>query len=191
MLDRIIIDADFCLKLGGSNKYLFLFEVLPLIAKDIYMHNHAYGEVIYPASAKKQLDDLIASGKVKLVDQSTLDPADRSVYDMTYTRLAQVMIDPRRPNKNKGETCSLAFAKATGIPIFATDESSLQPIIDTELNTGIDDIKCLRIENVVEMIRDKEIQLPRKYAKALWRISYNQEDVQNANAIFDKRIWPL
>lgn len=32
MLDKIIIDADFCLKLGGSEKYRFLFEVLPFIA---------------------------------------------------------------------------------------------------------------------------------------------------------------
>ena len=30
MLDKIIIDADFCLKLGGSEKYRFLFEVLPV-----------------------------------------------------------------------------------------------------------------------------------------------------------------
>lgn len=191
MLDKIIVDADFCVKLGGSDKYHFLFEVLPLIATDIYMHTHAYGEVMYPSSAKKQLSDLIASRKVKPVDQSILLPADRAVYDMVYTQLERIMIDPRKPNKNKGEVCSLAFAKATGIPIFATDESSLQPIIDAQLNTGINDITCLRIKNVVEMIRDGKIELSRKYAKALWRIAYNNEDVQNANEIFDKEIWPL
>ena len=53
MLDKIIVDADFCVKLGGSEKYDFLFRVLPLIAGDIYMHTHACGEVLYPASAKK------------------------------------------------------------------------------------------------------------------------------------------
>jgi len=191
VLDRIIVDADFCLKLGCSNKFQFLFEILPLISKDIYMHTCTYGEVMYPESAKIQLDKLITIGKVKLVDQSTLSQADRLVFDMTYAKLEQVMIDPRKPNKNKGETCSLAFAKAIGIPIFATDESSLQPIIDSQLNTGINDIKCLRIENLVEMIRDNEIPLPRKYAKALWRISYNQKDPQKANEIFDKTIWPI
>lgn len=134
---------------------------------------------------------MITAGKVKVVDQSSLLPTDRAVYDMTYNKLAQTMIDPRRPNKNKGETCSLAYAKATGIPVFATDESSLQPIIDSQLNTGIDDITCLRIRNVVEMIRDGEIALPRKTAKALWRIAYNNEDIQNANEIFDKNIWPI
>lgn len=85
----------------------------------------------------------------------------------------------------------MAYAKATGIPIFATDEAHLQPIIDSLLNTGIDDITCLRIRNVVEMIRDGEIDLPRKYAKALWRIAYNNENVTNANDIFDREIWPL
>lgn len=191
MLEKIIVDADFCLKLGGSEKHHFLCEVLPLIASEIYMHSHAYGEVLYPPSAKKQLSDLISSGNVKLVDQSTLSAVDRVVYDMSYSALEQTMIDPRKPNKNKGEVCSLAYAKATGIPIFATDESSLQEIIDAKLNTGISDIHCLRIRNVIEMIKDGEIDLPRKYAKALWRISYNSDNVQNANDIFDKEIWPL
>ena len=48
MLEKIIVDADFCLKLGGSEKYRFLFEVLPLISCEIYMHRHAFGEVRYP-----------------------------------------------------------------------------------------------------------------------------------------------
>lgn len=76
-------------------------------------------------------------------------------------------------------------------PVFATDEAHLQPIIDSQLNTGIDDITCLRIRNVVEMIRDGIIALPRKYAKALWRIAYNNEKTANANDIFDREIWPL
>lgn len=190
MLDKIIVDADFCLKLGGSEKYHFLFEVLPLIASEIYMHSYAFGEVLYPVSAKKQLTDLISSGKVKLVDQRTLSTTDRAIYDMSYSALEQTMIDPRKPNKNKGEVCSLAYAKATGIPIFATDESSLQQIIDAQLNTGINDIHCLRIRNVMEMIKNGEINLSRKYAKALWRISYNNDNVKNANDIFDREIWP-
>lgn len=188
MLDKIIVDADFCLKLGGSEKYHFLFEVLPLIAAEIYMHSHAYGEVLFPHSAKKQLDDLVVSGRVKIVNQSTLSAADRAIYEMSYSALEKTMIDPRKPNKNKGEVSSLAYAKATEIPIFATDESALQKIIDAQLNTGINDIHCLRIRNVVEMIKDGEIKLPRKYAKALWRISFKND---KANDIFDKEIWRL
>ena len=191
MLEKIIVDADFCIKLGGSAKFHFLSEVLPLLAKNVVMHSHAYSEVMIPASAKHQLDELIDKGIVQIVNQSGLDSGSRAVYDMSYSLLERAMIDPRKPSKNKGEACSLAYAKATGIPIFATDEAHLQRIIDSQLNTGINDISCLRIRNVVELIRDGQINLPRKYAKALWRIAYNNEDVHNANKIFDEQIWPL
>ena len=69
------------------------------------------------------------------------------IVDAAFKNLAMVMIDPRRPNKNRGEACSLAYAKAKGIPVFATDEANLQPIIDSQLNTGIDDITCIRIHH--------------------------------------------
>lgn len=64
MVDKIIIDADLCIKLGGSNKYRYLYDVLPLISKEIYMHTHAHGEVMIPTSAVNQLKDLISEGKV-------------------------------------------------------------------------------------------------------------------------------
>ncbi|MCR5055935.1 MAG: hypothetical protein K6B54_03390 [Clostridia bacterium] len=55
MLDKIIVDADFCVKLGGSEKYDFLFQVLPLIAGDIYMHTHAAGKCCIPPVQKSNL----------------------------------------------------------------------------------------------------------------------------------------
>lgn len=33
MLDKMIIDADLCIKLGGSDKYRYLYDILPLVAK--------------------------------------------------------------------------------------------------------------------------------------------------------------
>ena len=61
-----------------------------------------------PSSAIQQLNELIAEGKVVLVNECNLKMADKAVYAATYENLAKVMIDPRRPNKNKGEVCSLA-----------------------------------------------------------------------------------
>lgn len=187
MYDKIIVDADMCIKLGGSEKFSFLVEVLPLISKKVYMHKHAFGEVLDPKSAVAQLKELIGQGIVEVVDESMLSEADRITYQMTYNKLSNAMIDPSRPNKNKGETCSLAYAKVTGIPVFATDEAKLQPIIDNLLNTGIDDIRCMRIIDIIHMIRNGEIARTRKYAKALWRISSGRND---ANNIFDNKIWP-
>lgn len=54
MIDKIIIDADLCIKLGGHKKYTFLYDILPLVADKIYMHTHAHGEVLMPSSAVQQ-----------------------------------------------------------------------------------------------------------------------------------------
>ena len=51
MIDKIIIDADLCIKLGGHKKYTFLYDILPLVADKIFMHTHAHGEVLMPSSA--------------------------------------------------------------------------------------------------------------------------------------------
>ncbi len=185
MIDKMIVDADLCIKMGGSNKYRYLYDILPLVSHEIYMHTHAYGEVMMPPSAVSQLKDLIAEGKIVLVNENGLNPKDRVVFDAAYQNLERVMIDPHKPNKNKGETCSLAYAKAMGIPVFATDEMNLQPIIDSQLNTGIDDITCIRIIDIIEKAHTGELQISRKVCKALWLIAGKKKDV------FDNFIWPI
>jgi len=185
MVDKMIVDADLCIKLGGSEKYSFLYDILPLVASKVYMHTHAHGEVLMPSSAVRQLKKLIDEQKVILVNESNLDSKDRAIYNATYKKLEKVMIDPKRPNKNKGEMCSLAYAKATGIPVFATDETDLQPIIDKQLNTGIDDITCIRIVDIIIKAQDGEVNVQRKVAKALWLIAGKKKE------IFDKEIWPV
>lgn len=132
MLEKMIIDADICIKLGGSDKYRYLYDILPLVSSKIYMHTHAYSEVMAPSSAVNQLCDLIKEGKVELVNEGNLEIADRLIFDAAYRNLERVMIDPRRPNKNKGETCSPAYAKAKHIPVFATDEKGTFGLLLTE-----------------------------------------------------------
>lgn len=185
MIEKMIIDADLCIKLGGSDKYRFLYDILPLVSKKIYMHSWARGEVLMPLSATRQLEDLIKDGKVEVVNESGLDIKDRAIYDASYRKLESVMIDPRKPNKNKGETCSLAYAKATGIPFFATDELYLQPIIDAQLNTGMDDITCVRIVDIIQKAHDGEVNISRKVCKALWLVAGKKKE------LFDQSVWPM
>lgn len=184
MLDKIIVDADLCIKLGRSSKYTFLKELFPLLAKEIFVHTQVKSEVLDPRSAVTQLEDLISSGCVTIVDESKLEPSQKAVFDMTFQQLSNVMLDPEHPRKNKGEVCSLSYAKAVGIPIFATDESKLQIIIDKYLNVGINDITCLRIESIIQMIKSGEINLSRKQAKLIWKIA--GKDV----SVFDNTVWP-
>lgn len=138
-----------------------------------------------PSSAVSQLQALILEGKVELVNESGLNSRDRAIFDAAYRNLARVMIDPYRPNKNKGEAYSLAYAKAKSIPIFATDEKNLQPIIDSQLNTGIDDITCIRIADIIDKAHNGEIDIPRKVCKALWLIAGKKKET------FDMEIWPV
>ena len=78
------------------------------------------------------------------------------------------------------------MAKTKSIPYFVTDEKNLQPIIDRILNTGMSDIVCIRIEDVIQRIRSGEVKgFKRKEAKALWRMSGKE------TGIFDKNIWPV
>ena len=69
--------------------------------------------------------------------------------------------------------------------MFATDEKNLQPIIDKQLNTGMDDITCIRIVDIITKAKDGEIELPRKIAKALWLVAGKKKEV------FDNKIWPV
>ena len=185
MIEKMIVDADLCIKLGGSNKYRYLHDILPLVAKKIYMHTHVHGEVMMPSSAVNQLKELVSEGKIELVNEKDLKKKDQMIYNAAYKNLEKVMIDPRSPNKNKGEVCSLAYAKATGIPVFATDEKNLQPIIDSQLNIGMDDITCIRIVDIIEKAHGGEVEISRKLCKALWVISGKKKEV------FDQEIWPV
>ncbi|TAH48876.1 MAG: hypothetical protein EWM51_10640 [Treponema sp.] len=123
---------------------------------------------------------------MQIVDKSDLDVAESIVYKATWTLLANRMMNPDKPGKNRGEVASLSFAKTRFIPIFATDEMDLQPIIDSVLNTGVDDITCLRIIDLVKQIKAGDFpSLGRSDAKLIWMIAGKKKEY------FDKDVWPL
>lgn len=185
-LKGVIVDADFCIKVGASPKYRYLERVLPELAEKIYIHRVVYNEILIPVCAKEQIDSLIIQGKLKIIDENNLDKLEKLTYQGIYQALANVMINPKKPKKNQGETCSIAMAKAKGIPYFATDEKDLQQIIDKVVNTGIEDVICVRIEDIIERIKTGELaSFKRKEAKVLWRLAGKCTDV------FDKNIWPI
>lgn len=184
--DGLIVDADFCIKIGASPKYRYLERILAELAEKVYIHKTVYDEIMVPACAKQQIDSLIHLGIMEIVDENCLEPLEKAIYRGAWQGLSKVMINPGNSRKNRGETCSLAMAKAMSIPIFATDEKNLQPIIGRILNTGISDIKCLRIEDVIKKIKSDEINtFTRKESKVLWRLAGKNTDD------FDKKIWPI
>ena len=65
-LKGVIVDADFCIKVGASPKYRYLERVLPELADKIYIHRVVYNEILIPVCAKEQIDSLIIQGKLKI-----------------------------------------------------------------------------------------------------------------------------
>jgi predicted nucleic acid-binding protein len=184
--DKIILDADICIKIGSSEKYRYIETLFPSIADKIYMHKVVYNEIMIPVCAKEQIDTLIHKGMIELIDQKQLDKANRKIYNATYKSLSSVMINANRPTKNAGEVSSLAMAKTMSIAYFGTDERDLQVIIDEKLNSGINNIYCVRIIDIIEMIRDGKLDgFTRKNAKILWRLS------GKSKVLFDEEIWPI
>ena len=79
-LERIIVDADFCIKIGASPKYRYLERILPELAETVYIHKKVYDEIIFPACAKEQIDVLRKQGVLEIIDENSLDPLEKVVY---------------------------------------------------------------------------------------------------------------
>lgn len=171
MLDKVILDADFCIKLGRFEKLPILYDVLPLVARKIYIHKYVYeNEILMPQTARKQIGLLIDEGKAELLDDYSFNPADKAVFIATRDTLKRAMVGTVENQKNWGEVLSLATAKTLGITIFMSDEGKLKSIIDRLLNAGTDhDINVFRIIDLVHWIKDHtEAGINRKTAKAVW-----------------------
>lgn len=61
----------------------------------------------------------------------------------------------------------------------------MQQIIDKQLNTGMDDISCIRIVDIIVKAKEGEVAVPRKVAKALWVVAGKKKE------IFDNEIWSV
>lgn len=184
--NQILVDADFCIKLGCSDSYPYLTKMLQLLADVALIHETVYNEIRQSTSAKRQIKSLLDSGTLKIVSEAVLPVQEQLLYHATFKLLSKRMIDPRYPRKNLGEVSSLAYAKTMDIAIFATDEMHLQTIVDELLNTELHKITCLRIIDIIQAIKARKIQLlQRKDAKLLWIISAKIKEA------FDPKIWPL
>ncbi|MBP3592890.1 MAG: hypothetical protein J6J44_00030 [Lachnospiraceae bacterium] len=184
---EVIVDADFCIKIGSSSKYRYLEKLLPELAEVVYIHKTVYEEILYPSCVREQIDSLKKQGIMVLMDENELLPLEKRIYDSTYQILSKAMADPRNRRKNRGEIASLAMAKTKEIPYFATDEMDLQNIVDSLLNSGIGKrICCIRIEAVIKEMKDGEIDsFKRKEAKVLWVLAGKRKED------FDNTVWPV
>ncbi|MCB2300260.1 hypothetical protein [Clostridium tagluense] len=186
--EKLILDTDICIKIGNYEKVKFIEMIIPKIAEKAYMHRYVYeDELLTPKNAKVQIDNLIRDNIIEILDEDMLDILNRKIYEDTKKILKKYMIGTEERGKNWGEVVSLSMAKTLNIPYFASDEENIQPIIDKHLNVGTEyDIEVVRVEHIVKWIKEnKDCEIGRKTAKALWRSSGKE------NEFFDKYIWKL
>ena len=93
-LKEIIIDADFCIKVGASAKYRYLEKLLPILANKAYIHRITYDEILVPGCAKEQLDTLIRQNLLEILDENSLTLIEKAVYQGVYQSLARIMMNP-------------------------------------------------------------------------------------------------
>lgn len=193
-LDKVLLDADICFKLGRFLNSEFIKRVIPHVAHEVFIHEYVYeNELLTGHTGKPQMEELVKAKVVTVLKERELSERDRESYDNTVTLLCQVMKGKNyfNDNEHRGEIVSLAMAKTVGIPIFMTDERDLQPIIDSKLNTGLGtDIQVFRLYDLISLIKNNsDIGINRKEAKKLWCGSYDEKYLESKKKKFDEVIW--
>lgn len=195
-LEKVILDADICFKLGRYSKIQVLHQILPHISNDVYIHEYVLQtELKTKENGRDQLEQLIALNQLTVLREQDLSKDQKQMYDGIISLLCQVMkgTSPYKDKKHWGEIFTLAIAKTLQIPIFMTDEMNLQPIIDSKLNTGIsDNIHVFRLLDLIFWIKEHpECGINRKEAKFIWCGSYDKNDLAYYKKKFEDEIWPL
>lgn len=149
-----------------------------------------------PKRTKDQIDKLIETERAVIVDAESLrhDAHKLLIYQQTIQHLERVDPETTANGKNWGETVSVAFAFASGIPFILSDERELQELLNDELNMGTDkDITVIRLRNFIEAMKEKG--LSRKEAYAIWCFAHqdgrDKTKMERAKNDFQKDIWCL
>ncbi|WP_128658931.1 hypothetical protein [Paenibacillus sp. 598K] len=195
--EEAILDTDFALKLEKVQKFNAIEKYIPLLVKKLYIHRYVYeNEILMPKRTKDQIDKLIEDERAVIVDAEDLryDAYKSLIYQQTIQHLELVDPETRVNGKNWGETVSVAFAFASGIPFILSDERELQELLNNELNSGTDkDILVIRLRDFIEAMKKKG--LSRKEAYAMWCFAHqderDREKMERAKSVFQNDIWCL
>jgi hypothetical protein len=201
-IDKVIIDADFTLKLGKLNKYKIIEDYLPEYAEQIYIHEHIYrNEILNPPSVRYQIDKLIENGRAIIVNRNYIlaeNPEAVVIYEDTQDLLSQNIEESVDGHKNWGEIVSIAFANSMGINYFLSDESKLQRIIDEHVNVRSEGPNCIRVIRVTDFLSwMKEAGVERRVIRTAWMFYESQNDVNTIKDIerikkwFDNEFWQI
>lgn len=168
-----------------------------MLVGKVYIHRYIYEtEILTPKRIREQIDKLIEQEKAEIVDLSSLPSSlEKALYQEIVTLLKEADAQTKEIGKNWSETVSLAYAKASNIPYFLSDEKDLQRLADDFLNNENDqDIQVIRVRDFILAL--KEAGFKRKEAQMLWLVANfdptrKGESREWAKMVFNKDLWPL
>lgn len=195
--EKALIDADFSFKLGKLEHEDALIKYVGALVDKIYIHRYIYDtEILTPKRVRAQIDQLITQDRAEIVDLSSLPSAlEKALYQEVVKLLKQADTKTREMGKNWGETVSLAYAKASSIPYFLSDEKDLQQLADDFLNNeNAQDIQVIRVRDFILAL--KEAGFRRKECQMLWLVANfdperKEESREWAKEVFNQELWFL
>lgn len=193
-LQKVIIDADVCINLARYKKANALRCILQNIAENVFVHEYVLASELISSDCASEIRRLVDEGCIMTLSaEKDLTITERQNYQASCDLLADAMgcVLAETRCEHKGEIVSIAIAKTLGIHIFLSNERVLQREIDDCINTGLDDIRVFRMQDIILWIKENpQCGLFRKDAKHIWLLSFDKRRIEQYKADFD-RFWPV
>ena len=191
LFNKVILDADICIKLSKISKLSALIRVLSQITDEVYIHEYVDNQEIL--SDRDQLNELIKTETVKVIYPETYftDRLTIETYKAVFEELYEEIIgdeDIKKRPKHLGEVYSLALAKVLQIPVFMCDEFDMQDTINRTLNTGIDDIIAFRLRDLILWMKNNSVGFTRKEARVIY-CRVEEDETNREKKIKERKKW--
>jgi hypothetical protein len=190
---RVIVDTDVCIKLFEYKALDAMRLVFDGIADEVCIHRYLVEEELVSGPIRVHVRELMADGILNMLDPNTvLSQMESVLYHATAMKFAQVHgVDLSKSRcEHMGEVLTVALAKTLGIGILLSDESVLQYEINRVLNTGLDDLRVLRMWDIIHWIMSHpDCGIKRRDAKTIWLASGYHYEMRKRKERFDEA-WP-
>jgi hypothetical protein len=125
---KAIFDADILIHLVETDSIKFALGTLDCIYVSEYVYQH---EIRKGTEAEKLIKKLINKKQLKILTYKGLTAQQKRIYGETYKLLERETIsdDPEKNPINKGERVTAAFAKASNIYYYMSDDNKAAPYI--------------------------------------------------------------
>lgn len=147
---------------------------------NVSIHESVYEEVTNAIEIKTYVDEKIASGKIKLLEDSSLSNNETMIRNTVESNISQYTnyspsIDNR---KDRGEVKSLSYAVAKNLIYFSTNDSNVISLIDrVELQGILHSVGSIKIYEIIYLINSINSS---KVLRSLYKLLYYLTDKEKS-----------